>query len=437
MKKNRQKENRRSFIKDKLWKSMLLAITGSFPTIAHATGDIEHLSTAIYTADGETIDWAKVKGMFTLASKRRHFNTASISPSPKVVQDATIEAIHYVNRFGLEEHKQVEPVRLKLSQLLNAPLAQLAITRNTTEGMNIIARSLGLQKGDEIIITNQEHVGGAAPWLTLQNEIGIGVTVIDIAQNEENTCSLLERAITPRTKAISVSHITCTTGALLPIKDIIALCKKYGVQSVIDGAQAVGQVPVDLGYLNPDFYAASGHKWLYGPNGTGILYLNKDFLMNTGPLFSGAYTDRTLDLDAGIIDYVQTASRYEYGTLNAPIVAGLGAAVDFIQSIGTVRIADRCKQLSTRFHRGIKGHKNITILTPEKEKLRAAIVTFRIKGKQSAEVCRLLIKGGVTVLRNVHENNLNAIRASFAIFTSEEEVDELIARILAFAEATK
>jgi selenocysteine lyase/cysteine desulfurase len=437
MKKNHQKENRRSFIRDKLWKGILFAITGSLPTIARATADQEHLPTAIYTADGETIDWDKVKRMFTLAAKRHHFNTASISPSPKVVQDKTIETIHYLNRFGSEEHKRVEPVRLKLGQLLNAPPTQLAITRNTTEGMNIIARSLGLQKGDEVIITNQEHVGGAAPWLTLQNEIGIGVTVIDIAENEENTCSLLERAITPRTKAISVSHITCTTGAVLPVKDVIVLCKKHGVQSVIDGAQAVGQIPVDLGYLNPDFYAASGHKWLYGPNGTGILYLNKDFLMNTGPLFSGAYTDRIFDINAGLIDYVQSASRYEYGTLNAPIMAGLGAAVDFIQNIGTVRVTDRCKQLSTRFYMGIKGHKNITILTPEKEKLRAAIVTFRISDKQSAEVCRLLVKGGVTVLRHVHENNLNAIRASFAIFTSEEEVDELIARILLLAEANE
>ena len=437
MKKNHQKENRRSFIKDKLWKGMLLAISGSLPTVARATADQEHLPAAIYTADGETIDWAKVKGMFTLASVRRHFNTASISPSPKVVQDKTIETIRYVNRYGLEAHKRVEPVRLKLGQLLNAPPAQLAITRNTTEGMNIIARSIGLQKGDEVIITNQEHVGGAAPWLTLQNEIGINVIVIDINSNEQNTCTLLERAITPRTKVISVSHITCATGSVLPVKDIIALCKKHGVQSVIDGAQAVGQVPVDLGYLNPDFYAASGHKWLYGPNGTGILYLNKDFLQNTGPLFSGAYTDRTFDLDAGIIDYVQTASRYEYGTINAPIMAGLGAAVDFAQSMGIAQIADRCKQLSTRFYNGIKGHKNITILTPKKEKYRAAMITFRINGTPSAEVCRKLIQEEATVLRNVHENNLNAIRASFAIFTSEEEVDELVARILAFAEANE
>ena len=437
MKKNHQKENRRSFIKDKLWKGMLLALTGSLPTISRATGNEKHLPADVYTANRGPIDWGKVKGMFTLSAERRHFNTASISPSPRVVQDKTIETIYYVNRYGIEEHKRVESLRLKLGQLLNTKPAQLAITRNTTEGMNIIARSVGLQKGDEVIITNQEHVGGAAPWLSLQNEIGINVKVIDISSNEQNTQMYLERAITPRTKVISVSHITCTTGAILPAKEIIDLCKKHGIISVIDGAQAVGQVTVDLGYLNPDFYAASGHKWLYGPNGTGILYLNKDFLQSTGPLFSGAYTDSKFDLNEGLIDYVQTAGRYEYGTLNSSIMAGFEAAIDFAQNIGMEQIYQRCKLLSTRFYVGIKGHKNITILTPVKEEHRAAIITFKIDNMQTSEVCRLLIQKQATVLRNVRENNLNAIRASFAIFNSEAEVDELLARILVLADAKK
>jgi len=435
MKKSNQKENRRNFIKDTLWKGLLLSLAGSLPRLSLASEDEESLRTDLYYADGKTIDWDKVKGMFTLAPHRRHFNTASIGPSPKKVQDKTIEAIRYINKYGLENHKQVDRVRIQLGQLLNTEPTQLAITRNTTEGMNIIARSIGLQKGDEVIITNQEHIGGSAAWLTLKNELGIKVTVLDIGQQEEHTCTLLQRAITSHTKVISVSHITCTTGAILPVKDIITLCKKHTIISVIDGAQAVGQIPVNLKDLEPDFYVSSGHKWLYGPKGTGILYLNKDFLINTGPLFSGAYTDRTFDLKTGLIEYVQSASRYEYGTINAPIVAGLGAALDFVQIIGKEQIAERCKQLSSQFYRGIKNHAKIVVLTPEDQERRAAMVTFRITGTPSSEVCRKLIQEESTVLRNVHENNLNAIRASFAIFTSEEEVDELVVKIRTLADA--
>ena len=374
-------------------------------------------------------DWQAIKKQFTLDKKIHHFNIASIGSSPLVVQEKIISTIKKVNKFGKEKHEIVNETRNKLAKLVNANSTQLAITRNTTEGLNIVARSLKLKRGDQVIITSEEHVGGTTPWLTLQNEIGIRVVVIDILGKESNATKLIQSAITKRTKVVSVSHLTYTTGTILPIKEIINLCRKKRIYSVIDGAQALGHIKVDLGELQPDFYTASCCKWLYGPNGTGMLYLNKSFLHNFPPLFAGAYTDRQYDAKKGIYEYKTHASRYEYGTVNAPIIAGLGAAIDFVDFIGVHKISLRGKALALRFRKGIYFNKNIKIITTNNYKYSASIVTFKILHKDNAIIKRQLFSKNSFIIRLIFENNINALRASFCIYNDEIEVDQLIKEI--------
>jgi cysteine desulfurase/selenocysteine lyase len=383
--------------------------------------------------DGLIIDWEKVKNQFTLNKSRKHFNTASIGPSPRIVQETTIASIKYINKYGIEDHKVVEKTRAKLAKFVNVNPEQLAITRNATEGMNIVARSLKLQQGDEVIITSEEHIGGSAPWMTLQNEIGIKVKVVDILEKEENTLKLIKSSISDRTKVISISHITCTTGSVLPVKRIIELCKKNQIQSVIDGTQALGQISLNIKSLQPNFFIASCHKWLFGPKGTGILYMNQDFLNNTPPLFAGAYTDIKFNLKKGVYEYIKHASRYEYGTINAPIIAGLGAAVEFINNIGIKNVEDRGKYLAERFRDKVSQHKDISIITPFDLDAHASIVTFRIKQKNGSDICKELRKTANIILRSVTENNMNAIRASFAVYANEKEVDEFAQKLLVIA----
>jgi cysteine desulfurase/selenocysteine lyase len=383
--------------------------------------------------DGITPDWEKVKSQFTLVNSRKHFNTASIGPSPRIVQDTTIASINYINKYGIEDHKVVEKTRAKLAKFVNVNPEQLAITRNATEGMNIVARSLKLNQGDEVIITSEEHIGGSAPWMTLQNEIGIKVKVVNILGNEEKFVKLIKSSISDRTKVISISHITCTTGTVLPVKEIIEFCKKNQIQSVIDGTQALGQISLNLKSLQPNFFIASCHKWLFGPKGTGILYMNQDFLNNTPPLFAGAYTDQKFDLKKGIYEYVKHASRYEYGTINSPIIAGLGAAVEFMDKVGIKNVEDRGKNLAERFRNKVSQHNDIFFLTPDQLDNYASIITFRIKHKNGSNVCKELRKTSNIVLRSVTENNMNAIRASFALYTNEKEVDELAQKLLIIA----
>lgn len=426
-----KKETRRQFIENKLVKGLIVAALSPLSGFSKSNEQKEKIETLSFETYDD-IDWGKIKSQFTIAENRRHFNTASIGPSPLVVQETTISTLRTINRFGKEQHKLVNETREKLAQFVNSNPNQIAITRNTTEGMNIIARSLKLKKGDEVIISSEEHVGGTTPWLTLQQEIGINVVVVDIFGKENRTSNLIEEAITPKTKVISLSHITCTTGTILPISNVICLCKKHQIISVIDGAQALGQIPLNLNELKPDFYVSSGHKWLFGPNGTGMLYLNKPFLEQTPPLFAGAYTDLSYDSKNGNYEFVKHASRYEYGTINAPIMAGLGSAVDFINQIGIINVNIRGKQLALRFRNGIKTHPKISVLTPVEAS--ASTLTFTIYQQNSTDVCRSLIKNHSMVLRSVIENDLNAIRVSFAIHNDEKDVDKLIYQIIQIAE---
>lgn len=426
-----RKQSRRHFIKDKLRKGLILSLFS--PLSSMAEFDESREESSITKDDGITVDWEKVESQFTLANSRKHFNTSSIGPSPRIVQETTIASIKYINKYGIEDHKVVEKTRAKLAKFMNANPEELAITRNATEGMNIVARSLKLKQGDEIIITSEEHIGGSAPWMALQNEIGIKVKVVDILGKEEKILKLIKSAISNRTKVISISHITCTTGTVLPVKEIIEFCKKNQIQSVIDGTQALGQISLNLKSLQPNFFIASCHKWLFGPKGTGILYMNQDFLNNTPPLFAGAYTDIKFDLKKGIYEYIKHASRYEYGTINAPIIAGLGAAVEFMNNIGIKNVEDRGKYLASRFYEKISQHRDISILTPFHLDAHASIVTFRIKQKNGSNICKELRETANIILRSVTENNMNAIRASFAIYTNENEVDELAQKLLAIA----
>jgi cysteine desulfurase/selenocysteine lyase len=426
-----KKQSRRHFIKDKLWKGLILSLFNPFSSMAKFDGSQEESITT--KDDGITPDWEKVKSQFTLVNSRKHFNTASIGPSPRIVQDTTIASINYINKYGIEDHKVVEKTRAKLAKFVNVNPEQLAITRNATEGMNIVARSLKLNQGDEVIITSEEHIGGSAPWMTLQNEIGIKVKVVNILGNEGKFVKLIKSSISDRTKVISISHITCTTGTVLPVKEIIEFCKKNQIQSVIDGTQALGQISLNLKSLQPNFFIASCHKWLFGPKGTGILYMNQDFLNNTPPLFAGAYTDQKFDLKKGIYEYVKHASRYEYGTINSPIIAGLGAAVEFMDKVGIKNVEDRGKNLAERFRNKVSQHNDIFFLTPDQLDNYASIITFRIKHKNGSNVCKELRKTSNIVLRSVTENNMNAIRASFALYTNEKEVDELAQKLLIIA----
>lgn len=377
----------------------------------------------------KSIDWQAVREQFIITDKKHYFNTGSLGPSPKMVINRICESIEKLETSCSHGRHLIAETHNKIAKFLNVTADEIALTRNATEGLNIVARSLPLKEGDEIIITTHEHVGGAMPWLALKKDIGISVKLIDLDINGEKNLQIIKDSITPKTKLIAFSHITCTTGMKLPAKAIVDFCRSKGIYSCIDGAQSLGMFPIDLAAINPDFYASSGHKWLFGPKGTGILYINKNSIEEVSPVFAGAYTDSKFDLNSLTMEYRMTAQREEYGTRNTPITLGLDSAIDFINAIGIDNVAQRSRDLVTHFRKSIANIPDIEILTPESETYSASMITIRIKGKDNLKLNQDLNKEQHLRLRGIYENNINGIRISFAIFNTFEEVNLLVSSI--------
>lgn len=426
-------DTRRQFIKRKLIGG-LFGIVGlpflSFGRDVYSSQD-ENATPSKELSDID--NWDEIRNQFSLHKTTIHLNTSSQGPSPDVVVNKIIEKLQKEESTASYKHSIVTKTRLKISSFLNADPDQIAITRNATEGMNIVGRSLNLKRGDEVVMSKDEHIGGAAIWIALEKQIGIKVVLIDLDYSGKNNLKIIKKSLTEKTKVVMVSHITCTTGMILPVKKIADLCREKGIISVIDGAQALGAIPIDLTEINPDFYISSGHKWLFGPKGTGIIFMNKQFLESNPPHYAGAYSDSKFNLASKTLEFLNVASREEYGTRNYPIIAGLGSAVDFINQIGAQRIHERGKELSQIFIDRVFSNQNIEILSPSEESCKSSIVTFRVKHKDNIEISKSIRRKKQIRIRGVYENNLNSLRASFAIFNSEEEVNLLADTILELA----
>jgi selenocysteine lyase/cysteine desulfurase len=292
--------------------------------------------------------------------------------------------------------------------------------------MNLVARGLELRDGDEVVMTTHEHPGGAMPWFGLREDVGIVIHTVEPGSGGDDTLQRLADAISTRTRVVMVSHITCTTGLVFPVKEIADLCRRREIVCVVDGAQAPGQIRVDLHALGCDFYAASGHKWLLGPKGTGLLYVRDEWLDRWRPSYVGAYSDSGFDLASGGFDRLRPASASEYGTRSTPALIGFGAAFDFLSIMGMDQVAARGSQLAGRLRNGLTRFRGVEILTPADAG--AAILTFRLpaSGGDPWEWCNRLRGEYGLRLRPVGEAALNAVRASTHILNSEEEVDRLV-----------
>ena len=403
--------NRRDFLKKGLLGGVGIAF---FPSILKSS-----------TIDNQSLLSNELRDQFLLTSEKTHFNRASLGPSPQPVVDSICESIRMLEEKGRDGRWYFDEVHEQLAQFIDTSADQLALTRNCTEGMNIAAQSIPLQEGDEVIITSHEHIGGSAPWIHLEKTIGIKVVIVDLDLSGEDNVRPFSEAITSKTKAISFSHVCCTTGLRLPAAEIADLCREQGIYSIVDGAQAIGSIPLSMNQIQADFYVGSGHKWLFGPKGTGFIYINKRIIEEINPVFAGAYTDSSFNGREKVLEYRQTANREEYGTRNASIVKGLGASIEFVNEIGMDKIQTHAILLIEKLRVEIQKMNGIVELSPSNPAFGSSIYTFKSKKIDNKELVDQLRKEGF-VLRYIYENDLDAIRLSLAIYNSEEEVDQLI-----------
>lgn len=374
--------------------------------------------------------WSAVRQQFPLSDHRKYFNTGSLGASPKRVIDTVHKWMMKFEFMGEEGHEKIHKVHEKIAKFINCDIDEIAITRNTTEGINIAAQSIPFEAGDEIILTDHAHVGGAAPWLALQKSKGVTIKNIQLDSSGVNNLDLIKESISSKTKAIVLSHVTCTIGMVLPVKEVIEFCKKqdHKIFTCIDGAHPLGMMHLDMKALQPDFYASSGHKWLLGPKGTGIFYINKNVIRDLNPVYAGAHTDSRYDLANSIFEHKYTANRVEYGTRNTPIILGLGEAIDFISEIGILNIEHRGIALAAHLKKGLTKIHNVEIVSPMATEFSSPIVTFRVKNQPYQKIQNAIKYNpkAKSRVRGIHENNINGIRISCGIYNSRIEIDNFL-----------
>jgi cysteine desulfurase/selenocysteine lyase len=373
--------------------------------------------------------WRAVRDLFLLEPGYTYFNTAGLGPSPEPVVAAVNTEWRELELRCETGHGRRAAIHEKARDLFGCNEDEIAFTRNATESMNLVARGLKLAAGDEIVMTTHEHPGGATPWFALTEDVAITIRTFDPGFGGGDTLDRLQGILSRRTKVVMVSHITCTHGLVLPVHEIAALCRSRGILCVIDGAQAVGQIPVDLHALGCDFYVASGHKWLLGPKGTGLLYVRDELLDFWKPSYVGAYSDSGFNLMEGSFERLRPAAASEYGTRNTPLLVGFGVAFDLLQTIGTMMFMSRGWTLAARLRERLFEVEGVRVVTPDAEGASASILAFELpaSGGNPWDWCNMLRQDHGIRLRPVAEGGITAVRASTHVCNSEEEVDELAA----------
>jgi len=370
--------------------------------------------------------WSLVQRQFRLEPGLLYFNNASLGPSPALVADATEAFRRQLDAFpsrymwgGWNEEK--EAVRSKAAELLGASPEEIALIHNTTEGMNLIASSLDLEPGDEVIIADHEHPSGTIPWQYWQEQKGVRLVrpVLPILPSDPvEIVDVYRRAITPRTRVISMCHVINTNGLILPVREVVEMARPRGILVAVDGAQAPGMINVDLRDLGCDFYAASSHKWLFSPKGVGVFYARRASQPLLKPLIvCRGWENRSI------------RSFENYNTRNLPEVLGLGVAFDFQNLLRPERRQARIFQLKAFFRDRIGDDPAFAFKTPASDELSCGITTIELVGRDVREVAKVLGEQYRIDCRPMTTHDLNGLRISLSVFNTEDQVDVLVAAL--------
>jgi selenocysteine lyase/cysteine desulfurase len=373
--------------------------------------------------------WQDLPSLFHLPQGFAYFNTAGLGASPRAVTDRVKTMMDREEESPSPGHSEEDwaRIRAKAAALLGPSCAsdEIALIGTATEGINAILNGLPLVRGDEVITSTHEHVALAIPLLHKIKTAGIDVRTFEPDPSNAVTVQRVRALMTPRTRLVFVSHVTCTTGQRLPAAEIGRLAAERGAWFALDGAQSLAQFPIDIRATGADFYTASCHKWLMGPKRTGLLYVRRDRLDLLTPTVVGAYSDRTNSLAGRQLTLQPSAQRYEYATQNDALVYGLETALDFVAGLGLPAIAAHNRELTDAFLEGLREVPGVQVLTPPDPAAASAMVTFRLVGRDNREVANALTRRRHRV-RSVTEAGLDAVRASFHVCNTKPQVEDLL-----------
>lgn len=394
-----------------------------FATIGSATAGGILLNTifpfASIQAQVNSFSSGQAGNEYLFANGLTYLNTGTLGPcrrdtieeSLKMWEELESLPVKFYGKFGAES--LAEKTRGIAAGFLGCDISEMLITTSTTNGMNAIAQGLRLKAGDRILTTDQEHGGGLLCWNYLAKYYGVIVDKITIPPGENSAEVILQRvkdSLRKKTKLISVSHVLSSTGLRMPIADISTLARANGALCIVDGAQAAGAIEVNVKKLGCDAYATSGHKWLMGPKGTGLLYLSKEAQRLIRPM-----------------QFEESYNTYNdgNGVVNLACILGLGKAIAYLDSIGIRKVEEHNLLLRNQLYGKLKGLNNVTILSSAEGPLASPMLTLLLPDRieKAAFVKMLLDKHKLSIRPTHKEFGFNGIRFSVHIFNTEKEMD--------------
>lgn len=328
-----------------------------------------------------------------------------------------------------------ENAREAVRRFLNAKSAtEIVFTRNTTEGLNLAAYSYGLshiKAGDEVVVSILEHHSDLLPWQMVCRQAGAALKFLDCEPDGSLDLNKAEALITDRTKLVAVTHVSNVIGRVNPIRQLADMAHKHGAVMVVDGAQSTPHIPVDVQALDADFLAFSGHK-VYGPMGIGVLYGRRALLEEMPPFLTGGEMIESVSREGAV--FAELPHKFEAGTVNAAGAAGLHAAINYVQSVGFDAMHRQELALTARTLAGMADMPHIHVIGSDRPEEHNGIVTFTVEGVHPHDVSEILACDGVDVRAGhhcaqpllQHLGYSATVRASFAFYNTEEEVDRLL-----------
>lgn len=340
-----------------------------------------------------------------------YLDNSATSQRPQCVIDAESEFYlkHNANplrglyQLAMEATDGYENARVAVQKFINAKSEEeIIFTRNTSESLNLVAYSYGLsnlQAGDEIVTTIMEHHSNMLPWRMVAEKTGAVVKYIECEPDGSISEAALEAAITPKTKIVAMAQVGNVLGRLNPVEKAIELAHKVGAVAVIDGAQSVPHMPVDVQALDADFLAFSGHK-MFGPMGIGVLYGKKKLLKKMPPFLYGGEMINWVSRETQ--EYAPLPHKFEAGTVNAAGAVGLHAAIDYIQSVGFETIEAREAALTKIAFEGMQKIEGVHIIGSNKWEEHKGIITFIIDGVHPHDIAAIFDADGVNIRAGNH-----------------------------------
>ncbi len=374
--------------------------------------------------------WYYIQQSFTVSPSLINLNNGGVSPAPKTVQDAmkryydlANEAPSYYMWRIIDQGR--EPLRQNLANLACCSREEIAINRNSSEGLETIIFGLPLKAGDEVVVAKQDYPNVINAWKQREIRDGIRINWVNLELPSENEAYLVQQyvnAFTPKTKAVNITHIINWNGQILPVKKIAAEAHKKGIEVLVDGAHSFAHFDFKIPDLDADYFATSLHKWLYAPIGSGMLYVKKEKIKNLYPMFA---SDNPLKDDIRKFEHLGTRPFF--------IEQAIGKAIEFHEMIGIERKQKRLHYLKNYWMDKVKDIPKVQIKTSMDPKWACAIGMVAIEGKKPSELDTHLLSNYKVHTVSIEWENIKGVRVTPNVYTTTKNLDVLVEGIKSFA----